>query len=156
MKHRQYAEPRFTIDNGGRELAQVPLARCELHATLYAEDYRRLMDARWSSCWTLTNTGGRFPYVLVQAHNPRGRKRSLTVARLIAQVGKGQLVSYADGDRLNLRRDNLLIRKGTAWTPVDSLLARKGTSDCIVPEVRQGPKKFTANFREGIELSGRG
>ena len=155
MKHRKHVAAKFITDNTGVELAKVPLTSRDQHATLYADDYRRLMAAGWSPYWAQASTGKKHEYVLVSARNPKGRRRSLTVARLVAEVGKGLTVSYADGDRLNLRRDNLLIRKGTAWTPVDTLLTRKGMSDCITPEATQRPKKFTANFREGIELSGR-
>lgn len=155
MKNRMYAEPEFTTDNAGRELAHVPLANREERATLYAEDYRRLMAGEWSPCWQLTNVGWKFPYVLVRALNPKGKHRTLTVARLVAQVGKGQRVSYADGNRLNLRRDNLLIHEGHARTPVEALQARKGNHPEAAPDT-SGPQMFTANFREGIELSAHG
>lgn len=151
MKHRTHAEPEFTVDAAGQELAHVPLAKGEQRATLYAEDYRRLMEAGWSPCWAMTSTGGKFRYVLVWARNPKGNPRSLTVARLVAEVGKGQLVSYADGDRLNLRRDNLMVRKGTAWTPLEALQPRKEKPHGVAQAQPQGPQMSTTNFREGIQ-----
>lgn len=124
-KKRQFANPAFTVDSNGRELAHVPLGRGDQRATLYADDYRWIINAGWSTCWTLTNTGGKFRYVLVHALNQNGNCRSLTVARLVAGAGKGQGVSYADGDHLNLCGDNLLVRKGTAWAPMAALRPRK-------------------------------
>lgn len=125
MKYRQQAAPEYTIDADGQRLAHVALARTDQRATMYAEDLAQVLAAGWSPHWSLANTGGRFRYVLVYARNPKGRGRSLTVARLIAGVGKGQLVKYADGDRLNLRRENLLVQKGTAWTPLEAIRPRK-------------------------------
>lgn len=150
MKHRTYAEPEFTIDGDGRELAHVPLANREERATLYADDYRRIINGEWSPCWQLTNVGWKFPYVLVRALNHKGNNRTLTVARLVAEVGKGQRVSYVDGDRLNLRRDNLLIHRGHARTSLEALQARKENHSEDSLDVPKEPQMFTADFREGV------
>ncbi|MFK2904839.1 hypothetical protein ISP17_12820 [Dyella ginsengisoli] len=113
-KHRQQAAPQFTADADGNRLAHIALAHTHERATLYAEDYERVLAQGFSPYWAIASTGGRHRYVLVQARSPSNIGRSLTVARLVAQAGKGQRVGYADGDRLNLRRENLVLVKGPA------------------------------------------
>jgi hypothetical protein len=126
MKRKQ-STPEFTTDAGGQRLVRVSLANTDQRAMLYAEDYQRLMDAGFSSCWAVTSTGGRFQYVLANARNPQDGKRSITIARLVAKAGKGQRVTYVDGDRLNLRGENLAIVKGggNAAAPAHAIRPRK-------------------------------
>ncbi|MHB1058063.1 MAG: hypothetical protein ACYC0F_09300 [Rhodanobacter sp.] len=124
MKYRQQAAPEYTTDADGQQLVHIALANTDQRATLYAEDFQRLMDAGWPPYWSLTNTGGRFDYVLAYARSPMNRPRSITLARLIAQAAKGQRITYADGDRTNLRRDNLLIVKGGGPTKAHALALR--------------------------------
>ena len=137
MKKMQQAQPEFTTDADGQELAHVALANTQQRATLYAEDYKQLMDDGWSPYWSLTNTGGRFEYVLIHAHGPTGRRRTITLARLIAQAAKKQQVTYADGDRTNLRRDNLLIVRdgGSAKAHASALRPRKDAAPHRGPTV---------------------
>ena len=119
---KQRATTYYTRDARGNQLAHVAVNGTRDRAVLHADDLARILDEGWSPHWSLQNTGCH-RYVLVWAHGPKGKPRTLTVARLVANAGKGEIVRYADGDRLNLRRDNLLVRKGTAWTPVDTLRA---------------------------------
>lgn len=118
--------PEFTIDPDGNRLAHLPLAHTSERATLYADDYERVVADGYSPCWSFASTGGRQKYVLVNARSPNNAPRSFTVARLVAEAGKGQLVSYADGDRLNLRRENLLLHEGRA----------KIAAACVLPRSR--------------------
>lgn len=120
-KHKQQAAPEFTTDADGNRLVHVALACTHERATLYAEDYERVIADGFSPYWAIASTGGRQRYVLVQARSPSNVGRSLTVARLVAQAGKGQRVGYSDGDRLNLRRENLVLTKGPAKAAVDWL-----------------------------------
>lgn len=157
-KYKQQAPTIYTTDSDGRRLAHVALAETARRATLYAEDLERVLAAGWSPFWSYTSTDKTTPrrrYVLVQGYNANGRRRSLTVARLVAEVSKGQRVKYADGDRLNLRRENLLIKKGGAWMPLESLRPNKGKQrEHTVTPAPQRPARephvFTADFREGI------
>jgi hypothetical protein len=126
MKKMQQAQPEFTTDDNGQQLAHVALANTNQRATLYAEDYAWLMSEGWSPFWSLTNTGGRYDYVLANARGPRDNPRTVTLARLIAQAAKGQRVTYADGDRTNLRRDNLVIVKGGGLTKASAHALRPG------------------------------
>lgn len=126
-KRNQQPTPEFTTGADGQQLVHVALANTDLYATLYVKDYQRLTDAGFSPFWALTNTGGHFRYVLVSARSPGNRRRSLTVARLIAGAGKGQQVSYADGDRLNLRAENLVLVEGPAKAAAAWLRPNDGT-----------------------------
>lgn len=117
MKRRQQEAPEYTTDADGQQLVRIALATTDQRATLYAEDFQRLTAAGFSSCWSLADVGYGVRYVLVCVRTlTPGRKgrRSLTVARLVAEAGKGQRVRYADGDRLNLRRENLVLEQGRA------------------------------------------
>lgn len=126
MKKMQQAQPEFTTDADGQQLAHVALANTNKRATLYAEDHAWLMAKGWSPYWSLTNTGGRHDYVLANARGPRDTPRTITIARLIAQAAKGQRVTYADGDRTNLRRDNLVVVKGGGLTKANARALRPG------------------------------
>lgn len=157
-KIKQRAATTFTIDSNGQRLAHVALAETNQRATLYAGDLERVLADGWSPFWSYTSTDKTAPhrrYVLVYAYNAEGRPRSLTVARLVAEVSKGQRVKYADGDRLNLRRENLLVKRGAAWVSLESLRPNKGTqrehTAAPVPQrPARAPHGFTANFCEGI------
>lgn len=126
MKIRQHAPTTYTTDANGQHLAHVAMANTDQRATLYADDLERLLLAGFSPYWQWCKTNQRFRYVLANARTPTGKKRSITLARLIAGAGKGQMVEYIDGDRSNLRRDNLQIVRssGRTRTPADSILPR--------------------------------
>jgi len=112
MKKKQQAAPEFTTDADGQQVVHVALANTDQRATLYVEDYQRWLAAGFSPFWSFASTGGRFQYVLANTRSPSNSTRTVPVARWIADAGKGQRVSHADGDRLNLRRDNLAVVKG--------------------------------------------
>jgi hypothetical protein len=139
VKHR--APTIFTIDSEGRCLAHVALAETNERATLYAEDLERVLAEGWSPFWSYTSTDKSAPhrrYVLVNAIGARGQPRSLTIARLVAKASKGQHVKYADGDRLNLCRENLLVKKGGAWMALESLQpSKEGPREAVVTPAPQ-------------------
>lgn len=141
MKKMQQAPTTFTTDARGQRLAHVALANTSQRATLYAEDLERLLAAGWSPYWTHTSTGGRFRYVLARAANPRGRQRSITVARLIAEPAKGFRVQYIDGDRCNLRRDNLRVVKGGGRTTTAAAAVHPRCAEFITQPRRRAPKR---------------
>lgn len=126
MKYRQQAAPEFTTDADGQQLVHVALANTDQRATLYAEDYQRWLAAGFSPYWSLCDVGYGIQYVLASARTAGNKHRSLTVARWIADAGKGQRVRYADGDRLNLRRENLVFEQGPAGSAVAWLRPCKG------------------------------
>ena len=55
--------------------------------------------------WVFNHVGRGYRYVRLSAPEVRGAM--FAVARIIAQAGAGESVHYLDGNRLNLRRDNL-------------------------------------------------
>jgi len=114
MKQRQQAAPEYTTDADGQRLVHVALANSQQRATLYAEDYHRLMDAGWSPYWQHTQDGHGNAYPTLGAYNPKGVDCLVSVARLIAHAKAGQRLSYADGNPLNLRAENLKLVKGSA------------------------------------------
>ena len=79
---------------------------------MLASDWRSLTVAGWSQHWTCNPNGSGQAYVRVSRTRATGRL--VTVARLIAEAGEGRIVRYLDGDRTNLRRDNLWLDDGKA------------------------------------------
>lgn len=136
-KHKQQAPTTFTTDGHGQRLAHVAMANTDQRATLYADDLDHLLAAGFSAHWQWCKTNPRFRYVLAYARTPAGKQRTITIARLIAGAGKGQVVEYIDGDRANLRRDNLRIVRGSGrtQTPADAILP---CHPCNLPDNWQG------------------
>lgn len=112
MNRQQQVAPEFTIDADGQELAHIALTGSTERATMYAEDYRRIAEIGWSTHWSLVRTAGKNKYVLANVRALAGHRRTITVARLVMAAQRGERVSHIDGDKLNLRRDNLSLRKG--------------------------------------------
>lgn len=114
MKKKQQAQPEFTIDADGQRLAHIALANTDLWATLYAEDYQRLMDSGFSPHWQYAKDGRGNAYATLSAYTSQGVDCLVSVARLIAQAKAGQSVRYVDDNPLNLRTENLKLTKGAA------------------------------------------
>lgn len=101
---------RFTTDQDGKHIVLVPLANQSTPAKLLLEDFKTIIDAGYTSQWTANSDGKGHAYVRCGVSNVRGQLA--TVARLIMDPPFGYRVTYRDGDRLNLRRDNLKLEKG--------------------------------------------
>lgn len=101
--------PTIFTDSEGQGCIAVPLANSALRATLYIEDYNRLIREGLSPYWSLDfNKKNGQGYVRAAAKD--GRK--VAVARLIADAGPREQVRYRNRDRLNLRRENLRRQRG--------------------------------------------
>ncbi|MET4567702.1 hypothetical protein [Rhodanobacter soli] len=130
MKQQTVTE--HTTDADGQQLVHIALGDSGKRATLYAEDYQRLMDAGFSPCWQYTGDGRGYAYATLGAYNAKGVDCLVPVARLIAQAKAGQVVRYADGNPLNLRAENLKLMAGTArygaadWYPNAAALLDAG------------------------------
>jgi hypothetical protein len=97
----------------GSRIADVPLPGAQgLRVTLDAADFDRLMDIGMSPAW-FTNGGG---YVRAEAPASFGVPNLVQVARVIMEPPPGCIVKYRDGDRLNLRRSNLLVVEASRTT----------------------------------------
>jgi hypothetical protein len=113
--------PTFAIDpEDGKVVAKVLLAAGKGVATLYAEDYGRLMAAGISPFWYLSGNGSGNAYV---HYSEPLTGSDLTVARAILGAGAGQAVKHFDGETTNLRRSNLYIAKARYRTYARELAA---------------------------------
>lgn len=85
---------------------------------MYDDDLSKLREAGFAGKFFTKTTQGR-RYVVIQ--NPSVIGEHSVVARLILNTRKGLTVRYRDGNRFNLKRDNLYYRTGRAKgeTPVD-------------------------------------
>lgn len=132
---KQQAQPEFTTDADGQRLAHIALANTDQRATLYAEDYQRLIDAGFSAHWSVTGMGshGR-SYPTLYAYTVRGDNRPLTVARLITNAPQGQRAEPRDGNALNMRTENLQLVAGVArfaatdWYPTATAARAAGVA----------------------------
>jgi len=96
------------------------------HFQLYAADWQTIREGFGITTAYINDDGKGHQYV-VGYHRPTRRK--VPLARLLAQPGRRQKVTYQDGDGLNLRKDNLAVGVGYATTAApDSLVAHRGAS----------------------------
>lgn len=86
------------LDDDGVPVVSVPLTNSEKRVQLYQEDFNRLIEEGFDPRWRLSNG-----QVL-----ERGRTRR-PVKRMVAGIGKGQMVRLFDGDPCNLKRSNFII-----------------------------------------------
>lgn len=90
------------VENGTK-LTMVPVGNT--FVTLYKEDYDRLIELGAYKRWQLI----RDKYVRCGTRNGMGH---VMIARALVDCPPGFCVVYFDGNPLNLRRENLGIRKG--------------------------------------------
>jgi hypothetical protein len=106
----------YTRDEDGLEVAQVPL-RDRSHAVIGRAVIERdgleaLQAAGVPTPWFLNTSSSGNAYVNAPDRVHKGR--SLPVARTVLGTGKGTVVRYRDGNRLNLKRSNLYLAKHAA------------------------------------------
>lgn len=110
-----HTDPRilFTTGPEGAPVVKVELTnRPGLFATLDREDFDNLISWGFPRRWFLNPSGTGHAYVRFAPGRFKGSNE--TVARTLMQPGKGVIVTYRNGDRLDLRRANLLLRHGRA------------------------------------------
>jgi len=102
-----------TTDGRGRDIVKVPLDNAELRwAVVDAEDFDRLQNAGLTGLWFAVNDGGDRLYVRTTCVDVSGGQ--VTVARAILGLGRGEVVRYRAGDRLDLRRCSIQSERGAA------------------------------------------
>jgi len=96
--------PIETYQDGDRLLARVPLGRSDLKAEMWKEDFGFLIKLGLSPNWSSykNETGN---YVTASAVDTPSNR--VLVARVLMDAAEGQVVRYADGNPLNMRRENL-------------------------------------------------
>lgn len=96
-----------------RDVVHVPLSPAGRGtATVYRDDYERLMAMGVGKRWFLVKNGGGQSYVRAYLRTATGRQ--ITVARLILDAGRGEVVNYRKGDRTDLRSDMIFAERGYA------------------------------------------
>ena len=102
---------RYGNDDDGQRCTRIPLARYGNCAILYAEDLEELARRGYLLRMQVSyNRGHAVGYVHLR--DPRNNGVNHVVARLILGAPPRTVVRYRDGNRLNLRRSNLLLRRG--------------------------------------------
>ena len=112
MTNKKTRSPIYSQDRDGEAIVLVPLANHPESAKLLKADFLRLEERRLGMAWTFNSNGQGSQYV--RASVPGVRGKLLTVARLIVGAGGSRCVRYRDGNRLNLRADNLFVSEGYA------------------------------------------
>ena len=98
-------EPDEIVDG---DIVSVRLAALtETRMQIDRSDWERV-KASYGSRWTISNDGG-FVVSRRLGHNrPINEPRTVVLARIVTGASPGTVVTYSDGDRLNLRSANLL------------------------------------------------
>lgn len=113
----------YFTDEGGNRCARVPVAGSHPPAIIYADDLERLTAGGLSPNWKANanrspSTGLSYVKVAVRG------KGYVVIARLVAGARWREQVKYRNGDRFDLRRDNLqVVRGGMAHKDCTRLLA---------------------------------
>ncbi len=99
----------YWLDDQGRIILRIRLGKGPHSTITTADEYDRLTGVDLTRMWyaDADKKGGR-PYV--RTFLPDGRL--VTVARLIARAGDGEVVKYRNGDRFDLRPENLHVIDG--------------------------------------------
>lgn len=104
----------LTIDQDGAEIALIPLRRRAApcgHATISRVDLAELTRDGVSLNWYLKVARGNGYVCAYDAAHLGGNQ---TIARRLLGAGRYEAVSYRDGDRTNLRRENLYLGRSPA------------------------------------------
>lgn len=113
-KYGPVAVERFNI--GGVEVVRVPLfgRGYGYSMTLDAADWDLGQSKGWPECWILGGGPDRLGYVVSSrktvsylAQQPRSRTQLVALGRLITEAGQREVVTYRNGNTLDLRRANL-------------------------------------------------
>lgn len=105
---RRSRSPWRTVTNHkGRSIAIVEATRGR-RFELDADDWNAIRGS-FGECWRVIGDGKGNEYVA--AARP-GIPSPLTPARAITQAGRHERVKYADGNTMNLKRENLIIVSG--------------------------------------------
>ena len=105
-------------------MVKVPTGK-KHHTVLRKEDYDKLLELGVFRTWQLASNNS------PKCNNRRGG--STIIARVLTNCPPGYCVTYLDGNPLNLRRENLGIRKGSGRQDARAQLHR------LPPKPRKKP-----------------
>jgi hypothetical protein len=126
--------------NDKNNLVQVPLDDSDKPAILYESDFALLMDMGVSLRWNYN--AGTMGHVKCYSGG-----RALSIARILVDAGKGEKVQFLNGDRTDLRRDNLVVAKGAGNLRDRDYVLKSHRFLPNRPEVKHVVK--TSNYRAG-------
>jgi hypothetical protein len=135
---KQPRQPR-TTRQGGKPITLVPLAGSPDPAALFPEDFDAIKAAGFSDQWFLDSDGKGHGYVRVWRGGTAPKAKNIAVARLIMQPESGEKVCYLDGNRLNLRRDNLTLERGGRRAKADMRGAREESMEKFAERMSHRP-----------------
>lgn len=99
----------YDLPAGRGRVVEIPLSG-EVGAGLWAvvtdHQWKRLHGLGVRGAWFLNFNGDRKPYVRAMAAG-----KLTTLARLLTDAGRGEVVSYRNDDPLDLRTENLEVRR---------------------------------------------
>src|SRR6516162_4081781 len=102
---------RHLIDENRKKVVHVPLDdKAKRYAIVLEPDYQNLIDLGLSSRWRVKKDRGA---IRVMVWN-RATGYEVAVARLTVGAGAKQSVTYANGNPLDLRANNLVVGLGKA------------------------------------------
>lgn len=95
-------------DEGGRNCVRVPLDPYgRAYATVTDHDYRRIKATGIDSPWYLNRNDRGQKYVRIGVPDGKGGTTLVMAARLVTDAGPRSTVYFRNGDRLDLRPENL-------------------------------------------------
>jgi hypothetical protein len=95
----------FKSQDNQKNIVHVPLDYSDRPAILYEDDFALLMDMGVSPRWAYN--AATMGHVKCYCGG-----KALSIARILVDAGKGERIQFLNGDRTDLRRDNLVIAKG--------------------------------------------
>ena len=114
----------------GKEVYLIKLGKSGLEVKVDKEDWDLIRDLGLTASWNINPNG----YVVASSNSATGC--NISVGRVILDAGRGVGVRYNDGDKLDLRRENLHL--------VEDRKAFRRDRDYISPkEVRIDPEIVT-------------
>ena len=119
------------VDDGERALVRVPLGRSGLKfAEIWRDDWDFVLKLGASPNW---NCVGEHGHVTVCARGASGNH--IAVGRILLDAGPGETVRYLDGNKFNLRRENLrLVSSGWACRRDRDYLREREAASFALPQ----------------------
>jgi hypothetical protein len=96
--------PKAVKDHDGRDIVLVPLANAKSPAKLFKESFELLLGLKITTNWNVNAAG--------HVRFREGTRAGVCLGRLLMEARANQRVTFIDRNPLNLRLDNMLLKKG--------------------------------------------